>query len=82
MKARDGTLLDIQVVFQTALGSGRRKEAILMQKIVNHDMLLHLLVNEVPDAMRQPGQFMHDALAYRDRWESKLLRTSAWSPLY
>ncbi len=82
MKARDGTLLDIQVVFQTAFGSGRRKEAILMQKIVNHDMLLHLLTHEVPDEMRQPGQFMHDALAYRDRWESKLLRTSAWSPLY
>jgi hypothetical protein len=53
-----------------------------MQKIVNHDMLLHLLTHEVPDEMRQPGQFMHDALSYRDRWESKLLRTSDWSPLY
>jgi hypothetical protein len=29
---------------------------------------------------RQPGMFMHDALDYRDQWESKLLRTSPWSP--
>jgi hypothetical protein len=25
---------------------------------------------------------MFDALNYRDQWESRLLRTSAWSPLY
>jgi hypothetical protein len=25
---------------------------------------------------------MFDALKYRDQWESRLLRTSAWSPLY
>jgi hypothetical protein len=82
MKARSGTLLDIQAVFQTALGAGRHKEAILMQKIVDHAALLHLLTHEVPAGMRQPGQFMYDALAYRDRWESKLLRTSDWSPLF
>jgi hypothetical protein len=25
---------------------------------------------------------MFDALEYRDQWESRLLRTSDWSPLY
>jgi hypothetical protein len=25
---------------------------------------------------------MYEALKYRDQWESRLLRTSAWSPLY
>jgi hypothetical protein len=25
---------------------------------------------------------MVEALNYRDQWESRLLRTSAWSPLY
>jgi hypothetical protein len=30
--------------------------------------------------MRQPGTFMHDALELRDQWESRLLRTSRWSP--
>jgi len=75
-------LLDIQAVFQVAFGAGVRKEAILMQKIVNDQVLLHLLTHDTDPAHRQPGQFMFDALAYRDSWESKLLRTSSWSPLY
>jgi len=82
MRARGGNLLDIQAVFQVAMGTGRRKEAILMQEIVNEQVLLHLLTHDTDPAHRRPGQFMHDALAYRDSWESKLLRTSSWSPLY
>ena len=31
---------------------------------------------------RAPGTWMHDALDVRDDWESKLLRTTAWSPLF
>ena len=27
-------------------------------------------------------QWMHDALELRDRWTSRLLRTSSWSPLH
>jgi hypothetical protein len=82
MRERAANLLDIQAVFQVAFGTGRRKEAILMQKIVNDQVLLHLLTHDTDPAHRQPGQFMHDALAYRDTWESKLLRTSSWSPLF
>ena len=82
MRAQASALLDIQAVFRTAFGTGRRKEAVLMQKVVNHQALLGLLTTEVPAAMRRPGAFMHDALEYRDQWESRLLRTSAWSPLY
>jgi len=82
MKERGASLLDIQAVFQVAFGTGRHKEAILMQKITSDQGLLHLLTTETPQQFREPGQFMHDALAYRDRWESKLLRTSDWSPLY
>jgi hypothetical protein len=82
MRAHASSLLDIKAVFQSAFGSGPHKEAVLMQKIVNHDALLHLLTHETPPELRAPGQFMHEALAYRDRWESKLLRTSSWSPLF
>ena len=35
----------------------------------------------VKDTARVLGR-MYDALEYRDQWESRLLRTSAWSPLY
>jgi hypothetical protein len=82
MKERAANLLDIQAVFQVAFGAGLRKEAILMQKIVNDRVLLHLLTHDTDPAHREPGQFMHDALAYRDQWDSRLLRTSNWSPLY
>lgn len=82
MLERGPRLLDIQAVFRPTFGSGHHKEAILMQKIISPEGLLHLLTTETPPELRAPGQFMHEALAFRDRWESKLFRTSAWSPLY
>ncbi|MGH9028921.1 MAG: hypothetical protein ACRDV4_04825 [Acidimicrobiales bacterium] len=82
MRERGVTLLDIQAVFQSAFGSGMHKEAVLMQKITSETGLMRLLTTETPAALRAPGQFMYEALSYRDRWESKLLRTSDWSPLY
>ncbi len=75
-------LLRITAVFQTAHGGGRRPEAILMQEVIDHNVLLGLIENETPAAMKQPGTFMHDALQVRDQWESRLLRTSAWSPYF
>ena len=38
------------------------------------------LTTAVPDQMKAPGTWMHDALEVRDQWTSRLLRTSAWSP--
>lgn len=75
-------LLDIAAVFEPAFGAGRRKEAILMQKVVDTAQLQHLLTHETPAEYKAPGTFMHDALEYRDEWESKLLRTSSWSPFW
>jgi hypothetical protein len=75
-------LLDIQACFQPAYGGGRRKEAVLWQKVLDHDRLLHLITDETPPERKRPGMFMHDALAYRDQWRSRLLRTSRWSPLW
>lgn len=82
LRDNPASMLDIQAVFQVAFGTGRHKEAILMQKITTYDGLLNLLTTETPRRFRAPGQFMHDALALRDRWESKLLRTTNWSPLW
>jgi hypothetical protein len=73
-------LLRIEACFQVAFGGGRRPEAILFQEVADHQALLRLLETETPAAMRQPGTFMHDALEVRDQWESRLLRTSRWSP--
>ena len=73
-------LLEIQVCWVTMLGAGRRPEGILWQRIHNLDRLLGLLTTEVPAEPRGPGTYMANALAYRDQWESRLLRTAPWSP--
>ena len=75
-------LLRIEACFQVAFSGGRRPEAILFQKVLDHQALLRLFETETPAAMKQPGTFMHDALQVRDQWESRLLRTSSWSPFF
>jgi hypothetical protein len=74
-------ILDLLSVFQTAWGTGRRQEVILWQRVIDNDKLKNLLLTEVPPEYRAPGTWMHDALAVRDDWESRLLRTTSWSPL-
>ena len=54
----------------------------LWQKLVQPRGLRPLLTSEVPAEFKRPGSWMHDALELRDRWESKLLRAAAWSPLW
>jgi hypothetical protein len=78
-------ILDIQACFQVAHGSYRRREAVLWQKIDdanNYAALVRLLTSETAPEHRAPGSYMFEALNYRDQWESRLLRTSDWSPLY
>ena len=48
----------------------------------NYAALVHLLTEETPPEHKAPGSYMFEALKYRDQWESRLLRTSDWSPLY
>lgn len=83
MKQRDRegrAMLRIVGSFRTSFGSHLRREVVLWQKVVDSRALLGLLTREIPARYKQPGGWMHDALALRDRWQSKLLRTSAWSP--
>ncbi len=75
-------LLELQGVLQTAWGTGRRAEVVLWQKVLHTDRLAALLGREVPPEFRGPGSWMHDALRVRDDWESRLLRTVRWSPLF
>ncbi len=79
---KDRMLLDIQACFQVAHGTHQRREAMLWQKIVNHEGLLRLLTHEVAKEHKAPDSYMMKALQFRDDWQSRLLRTSAWSPLY
>ena len=48
----------------------------------NYAALMHLLTTESRPSTADPGSYMFEALKYRDQWQSRLLRTSDWSPLY
>jgi hypothetical protein len=83
--SKTSQILDIQACFQVAHGSYKRREAMLWQKISaanDYATLVHLLTSDIAPEHRGPGTYMFDALQYRDQWQSRLLRTSAWSPLY
>ncbi len=76
-----GGLLDLVAAFIPRYGSGKHREIVLWQRVTNQAGLLPLFAREVPDAYKQPGSWMIDALDVRDQWESRLLRVSGWSPL-
>jgi hypothetical protein len=73
--------LELVGAFVPAFGAGRHREVVLWHRVSQPDALLRLLTREVPPEHRAPGTWMHDALDVRDRWESRLLRTTEWSPL-
>jgi hypothetical protein len=75
-------LLEIQAAYRTAFGSHQRREIVLWQKVLQPEGLLHLITEEMPKEFKQPGRWMLDALQLRDQWQSRLLRTSNWSPLF
>ena len=79
--ASKGTsILKVEASYRTAFGTGRRREIVLWQRVVQPKALSALVSREVPARYKQPGGWMHDALELRDRWESKLLRSAPWSP--
>ena len=80
---KEGTgSIELEAAFQPLYGSHATNEVVLWQRIVNHQALLWMLANDLPPEATAPGTWMHDALAVRDRWQSRILRTAAWSPLY
>ena len=75
--------IELEAAFQPLYGSHHTNEVILWQRVVDHDALLYLLANDRPQAGGGAGEsWLDEALAARDRWESRLLRAVEWSPLY
>jgi hypothetical protein len=78
--AEGWAILRLQAAFRTAFGSGRRREVVLWQRVLDPRVLVPLVTREVPERYRAPGTWMHDALELRDQWQSRLLRAAPWSP--
>ena len=78
----ESALLEIKACWVPAFGTGRRTEGILWQRVHDLKKLMGLLTTEVPAELKGPGSYMAEALRYRDQWESRLLRTVSWSPMW
>jgi hypothetical protein len=76
------SIIELEAAFQPVYGTHTTTEVVLWQRVVNHKALIYLLANDLPPSATAPGTWMHDALAVRDQWESRILRSASWSPLY
>jgi hypothetical protein len=76
------SIIELEAAYQPLFGTHTTTEVILWQRVVNQKALLYLLANDLPASATAPGTWMHDALSVRDTWESRILRTASWSPLY
>ena len=75
-------MIELEAAFQPVFGTHMTTEVILWQRVVNTKAVMWMLGHDLPPEASAPGTWLHDALEVRDRWESRLLRTAAWSPLY
>ena len=76
---KQSRMISVEACWTVCPGAGLFHEVVLLQKILDWPAFSHLLTSgERPS---RPGDWMQEGLKYRDRWESKLLRPAAWSPL-
>ncbi|HXP32589.1 MAG TPA: hypothetical protein VN820_01170 [Acidimicrobiales bacterium] len=79
----EGTgMIELEAAFQPVYGTHQTTEVVLWQRVVNPKAVMWMLGHDLPPEASAPGTWLHDALAVRDRWESRLLRSTSWSPLY
>jgi hypothetical protein len=72
-------MIAVEACWRTCPGTGTLDEVVLLQRILDWEAFAGLLSGG--ESARQRGGWMEEGLAYRERWESKLLRTAPWSPL-
>lgn len=71
-------MIAVEACWTVAPGTGRHHEVVLLQRILDWERFARLLTHGADPQQR--GGWMVEGLAYRDRWESKLLRCARWSP--
>ena len=77
-QTRHARMISVTACWTVAPGTGRHHEVVLLQRIEDWDQFSRLLARGEQGAQR--GGWMVEGLLYRDRWESKLLRCTPWSP--
>jgi hypothetical protein len=77
-QVRQSRMISVEACWVVAPGTGRHHEVVLLQKILDWPRFTELLARGEQGA--QGTGWMVEGLRYRERWESKLLRTASWSP--
>jgi len=77
-QVRQSKMISVEACWTVATGTGRHHEVVLLQKILDWPRFTELLSHGEQGAQR--GGWMVEGLKHRDRWESKLLRCTSWSP--
>jgi len=77
-QTRNAKMISVAACWTVAHGTGRHHEVVLLQKIEDWEQFSRLLTRGEHGAQR--GGWMVEGLRFRDRWESKLLRCTRWSP--
>lgn len=73
-------LAELSGAFRTVPGAGRRREVVLLQKLLDLDLLSRFyLTGEAP--VGAPWSAEHKPPPFADTWETRILRAAEWSPL-
>jgi hypothetical protein len=78
-QVRQSRMISVEACWFVAPGTGRHHEVVLLQKILDWPRFTELLAKGEQGVQRTG--WMLEGLKYRERWESKLLRCTPWSPL-
>jgi hypothetical protein len=71
----------LRMSWETVWGGGPVPEMFNLSEIRSPEALLQLVGKEIPLEYRQMGTWMWEALAVRDRWTTRLVRSAPWSPI-
>ncbi len=77
-QTRNARMISVAGCWTVAPGTGRHHEVVLLQRIEDWEQFSRLLARGEQGAQR--SGWMEEGLRFRDRWESKLLRCTRWSP--
>jgi len=71
----------LRASWRTVPGGGPVPEMFNLSEIRSLDALERLVCDEIPKEYKAMGTWMWTALASRDRWTTRLVRSATWSPL-
>lgn len=71
----------LRASWHTVSGGGPVPQMFNLSEIRDVDALVSLIAHEIPREYKEMGTWMWEALATRDEWTTRLVRSATWSPV-